>query len=68
MIEVIDSAKEAATFAAIGAVVGGVVYHQIGGAGLAIAGTAYPVGLVAFMGTGAVTGLAVYGVKRSVFG
>ncbi|MBD2016473.1 hypothetical protein H6F96_21170 [Microcoleus sp. FACHB-53] len=38
MLEAIENAKEAATFAAVGAVVGGVVYHQIGGAGLAIAG------------------------------
>ena len=64
MLEAIDNAKEAATFAAVGAVVGGVVYHQIGGAGLAIVGTAYPIGLAAFMGTGAVAGLAVHGATK----
>jgi hypothetical protein len=51
-----------------GAVVGGVVYHQTGAAGLAIAGGAYFVGLAAFVGTGTVAGLAVFGVKTSVFG
>ncbi len=64
MIEAIESAKEAATFAAVGAVVGGVVYHQIGGAGLAIAGGAYPIGLAAFTGAGAVAGLAVHGATK----
>jgi hypothetical protein len=50
MIEVIESTKEAATLAAVGVVIGGVVYHQTGAAGLAIGGGAYPVGLAAFLG------------------
>jgi hypothetical protein len=68
LLEAIENVKDAATFAAVGAVVGGVVYHQTGAAGLAIAGGAYPVGLAAFLGTGAVAGLAAFGVKKSVFG
>ncbi len=64
MLEAIDNAKEAVTFAAVGAVVGGVVYHQIGGAGLAIAGGAYPIGLAAFTGAGAVAGLAAHGATK----
>ncbi|GAA6620522.1 hypothetical protein [Scytonema sp. NUACC26] len=67
-MEIIANINEAATFAAVGAVVGVTVYHSVGGAGLAIGGTAYGVGLVAFAGTGAVVGLAAYGVKKSVFG
>jgi hypothetical protein len=66
--EAIKNLKEAATFATVGAVAGGTVYHQTGAAGLAIAGGAYPVGLAAFVGTGAVAGLAAFGVKKSVFG
>ena len=65
--EAIKNLKEAATFATVGAVAGGTVYHQTGAAGLAIAGGAYPVGLAAFVGTGAVTGLAAFGVKKSIF-
>ena len=64
MLEAIENAKEAATFAAVGAVIGGVVYHQIGGAGLAIAGGAYPIGLAAFTGAGAVAGLAAHGATK----
>ena len=64
MLEAIENVKDAATFAAVGAVVGGVVYHQIGGAGLAIAGGAYPIGLAAFTGAGAVAGLAAHGATK----
>lgn len=64
MLEAIENSKEAANFAAVGAVVGGVLYHQIGGAGLAIAGGAYPIGLAAFMGVGAVAGLAAHGATK----
>jgi hypothetical protein len=64
MLEVIESAKEATAFATVGAVVGGAVFHQIGGAGLAIGGTAYPIGLAAFTGAGAVAGLAAYGAAK----
>ncbi|MUG91709.1 hypothetical protein F7734_04110 [Scytonema sp. UIC 10036] len=67
-MDIITNINEAATFATVGAVVGVTVYHSVGGAGLAIGGTAYGVGLVAFAGTGAVVGLAAYGVKKSVFG
>ena len=66
--EAIKNLKEAATFATVGAVVGGTVYHQTGAAGLAVAGGAYPVGLAAFVGTGTVAGLAAFGVKKAVFG
>lgn len=66
--EAVKNLQEAATFATVGAVAGGAVYHQTGAAGLAIAGGAYPVGLAAFVGTGVVTGLAAFGVKKSVFG
>ncbi len=66
--DTIENTKEAATFATVGAVVGGAVFHQIGGAGLALLGGAYPVGLGAFVGTGVVAGLAAFGVKKSVFG
>lgn len=66
--EAVKNLQEAATFATVGAVASGVIYHQTGAAGLAIAGGAYPVGLAAFVGTGVVTGLAAFGVKKSVFG
>jgi hypothetical protein len=65
--EAAKNLKEAATFATVGAVAGGTVYHQTGAAGLAIAGGAYPVGLAAFVGTGAVAGLAAFSMKKSVF-
>lgn len=67
-MDIIQNINEAATFATVGTVVGVIVYHSIGGAGLAIGGTAYGIGLVGFAGTGAVTGLAIYGMKKSVFG
>ena len=46
----------------------GLLFISIGGAGLAIGGTAYGIGLVAFAGTGAVAGFAVYGTKKSELG
>ncbi|BAY09541.1 hypothetical protein [Calothrix sp. NIES-2098] len=67
-MDIIQNINEAATFASVGAIVGVTVYHSIGGAGLAIGGTAYGIGLLGFAGTGAVGGLAVYSIKKSVFG
>ncbi|MEH2330877.1 hypothetical protein [Nostoc sp.] len=67
-MDIIQNINEASTFATVGAVVGVTVYHSIGGAGLAIGGTAYGIGLVGFAGTSAVAGLAIYGIKKSVFG
>lgn len=67
-MDIIQNINEASTFATVGAVVGVTVYHSIGGAGLAIGGTAYGIGLVGFAGTGAVAGLAIYGMKKSVLG
>jgi hypothetical protein len=68
MFEVIDNLKEAGTFAAGGAGLGLVVYHQTGAAGLAIKGGAYPIYGVSFAVVGAVVGLAAYGVKKSILG
>ncbi|MDZ8050715.1 MAG: hypothetical protein RMX68_021025 [Aulosira sp. ZfuVER01] len=67
-MDIIQNLNEAAAFATVGAIVGVTVYHSIGGAGLAIGGTAYAIGLVGFAGTGAVGGLAVYSMKKSVLG
>jgi len=67
-MDIIANINEAATYVTLGAAVGVVAYHSVGGAGLAIGGTAYGIGLVAFAGTGAVAGLAVYGAKKSVLG
>jgi hypothetical protein len=68
MLEVIDNVKEAVTFAVGGAGLGFAVYHQTGAAGFAIKGGAYPVGACSFAVIGAVTGLAAYGVKKSILG
>ena len=76
MLEAIENVKEATAFAVVGTAIGGFcgfsVFHNVGGAGLAIGGTAYPVTCAAFTGTGAIagalTGLAVYGLKKSVLG
>jgi hypothetical protein len=76
MLEAIENVKEATTFAIVGTAIGGFcgfsVFNNVGGAGLAIGGTAYPVTCAAFTGTGAIagalTGLAVYGLKKSVLG
>ncbi|QIR40928.1 hypothetical protein HCG51_32440 [Tolypothrix sp. PCC 7910] len=65
-MDIIQNINEAATFATVGAIVGVGLHHSFGGAGLAIGGTAYGIGLIGFAGTGAVAGLAVYGMKRSV--
>jgi len=68
MFEVIDNVKEAGTFAVGGAGLGLLTFHQTGAAGLAIKGRAYPVAAGSFAFLGAVTGLAVYGVKKSILG
>ncbi|KST65557.1 hypothetical protein BC008_24055 [Mastigocoleus testarum BC008] len=65
-MDIIANINEAATYATVGAVLGVTVYHNIGGGGLAIAGGAYGIGLGTFATGGAVAGLAVYGVKKSV--
>ncbi|MEH2074767.1 MAG: hypothetical protein V7K57_10310 [Nostoc sp.] len=61
-MNIIQNINESFTFATVGAVVGVTVYHSMGGAGLSIGGTAYGIGLVGF------AGLAIYGMKKSVFG
>jgi hypothetical protein len=63
MFEVIDNVKEAGTFAVGGIGLGLIAYHKTGAAGIAIKGGAYPFAFV-----GAVTGLAAYGVKKSILG
>jgi len=60
--------SDAATFAAIGAIVGMYVFHSTGAAGLTIGGGGYPIGNVAFASVGAVAGLALFGTKKSIFG
>lgn len=67
-MEILKDINEATTFATVGAIVGVGVFHTLGGAGLAIGGTAYPIGVVTFAGAGAVVGLAAYGTKKSVLG
>ena len=68
MFEVIDNVKEAVTFAIGGAGLGLYTFHKTGAAGLGIKGGAYPVGASSFAVIGAVTGLAAYGVKKSIVG
>jgi hypothetical protein len=67
-MNIITDITDAAIFATAGAVVGISIFHTIGGAGLAIGGTAYPIGVVAFAGAGVVAGLATHSVKKSIFG
>ncbi|MBN3961565.1 hypothetical protein [Nostoc sp. NMS8] len=54
-MNIIQNINEASTFATVGA-------------GLAIGRTAYGIGLVGFAGTAVVAGLAIYGMRKSVFG
>jgi hypothetical protein len=68
MFEVIDNVKEAGTFAVGGIGLGLIAYHRTGAAGIAIKGGAYPLGAYSFALVGAVTGLAAYGVKKSILG
>ncbi len=59
---------EGLAFAAVGAAGGAALFVSCGGAGLAFAGTAYPVLLGGFILTGAAAGLAVYGATKTVLG
>lgn len=68
MLKVIDNVKEARNFALGGAGLGLYTFHRTGAAGFAIKGGAYPVGACSFAVIGAVTGLAAYGVKKSILG
>lgn len=54
-------------FAATGAVAGAAVAETVGGMGLAIAGTAIAIEAAPVIMTGAVVGLAAYGVKSALF-
>ena len=54
-------------FAATGAAVGAAVAETVGGMGLAIAGTAIAIEATPVIVTGAVVGLAAYGVKSALF-
>jgi hypothetical protein len=63
-----EKQMEGLAFAAIGAAGGAALFVSCGGAGLAFAGTAYPILLGGFVLTGAAAGLAVYGAKKTVLG
>ncbi len=68
-MELVDNTKEAVVFAAVGAAVGGIiVYETVGNMGLAFRGIAIAIGRPAFIATGAVVGVAAYGLKKSVVG
>ncbi|MEM8828168.1 MAG: hypothetical protein AAGE96_02290 [Cyanobacteria bacterium P01_G01_bin.19] len=54
-------------FAATGAVAGAAVAETIGGMGLAVAGTAIAIEAAPVIVTGAVIGMAAYGVKSALF-
>lgn len=54
-------------FAATGAVAGAAVAETVGGMGLAVAGTAIAIEAAPVIVTGAVVGLAAYGVKSALF-
>ena len=58
---------EILVFAATGAVVGAAVAETVGGMGLAVAGTAIAIEATPVIVTGAVLGLAAYGVKSAMF-
>ncbi|MEM9276353.1 MAG: hypothetical protein AAGA80_25885 [Cyanobacteria bacterium P01_F01_bin.143] len=53
-------------FAAAGAVAGAAVAETVGGMGLAVAGTAIAIEAAPVIATGAVLGLAAYGVKSAL--
>ena len=54
-------------FAATGVVAGAAVAETVGGMGLAVAGTAIAIEAAPVIVTGAVVGLAAYGVKSALF-
>ena len=54
-------------FATTGAIAGAAVAETVGGMGLAIAGTAIAIEAAPVIVTGAVVGMAAYGVKSALF-
>ena len=54
-------------FAATGAIAGAAVAETVGGMGLAVAGTAIAIEAAPVIVTGAVVGMAAYGVKSALF-
>lgn len=54
-------------FAATGAIAGATVAETIGGMGLALVGTAIAIEATPVIVTGAVVGMAAYGVKSALF-
>lgn len=58
---------ELLAFAAAGALAGAAVAETVGGMGLALAGTAIAIESAPVIATGAVIGLAAYGVKSALF-
>lgn len=54
-------------FAATGAIAGAAVAETVGGMGLAVAGTAIAIEAAPVIVTGAVIGMAAYGVKSALF-
>ncbi|MDJ0617844.1 MAG: hypothetical protein QNJ63_14060 [Calothrix sp. MO_192.B10] len=59
-----DDLKEAAGFAAGGALAGAGISATVGGMGLAVGGTAVAIGAAPVVAAGAVVGLAAYGLKK----
>jgi hypothetical protein len=62
-----SSVTEVATYTVGGGAVGAATSVFAGKVGLAVAGTAVSLGLLPVIGVGAVTGLAVYGLKRAIY-
>jgi hypothetical protein len=63
-----ESLGEAAAFTAGGAAAGAGVAATVGGMGLAVGGTAVAITAAPVIAAGAVVGLAVFGLKKSLFG
>lgn len=61
-----SNAKTAGIFSGIGAAVGGITHLAIGGAGLAVTGTAVGLAAPAFLTVGAVAGLAAFGLSKAL--
>lgn len=61
-----DNLKEAAAFAAGGAVAGAGAGTLLGGMGLAVGGTAIGIGMAPVVAAGAVVGLAAFGIKKAL--
>ena len=64
--EPIDKTVDAGIHAAGGAAAGAGFSALVGGMGLAIGGTAVGIGMLPVAAAGAVVGLAVYGVKKTM--